>query len=217
MSADAIISGSLNLIGSNPKYKVNGVEIATGGGGSPTGAAGGDLGGNYPNPSVERVKGVAVSGTPASGRVLKCTSSTTASWQDEGKAIDYTANIKTAVNNSWVDLFEIHLSNGDTAAGNIILSARGGNSDNTNLAVQSDNVIFTALRRKSDGSFEFDSYGMNPVQVVSDGSLTVFYELYLSGSSLRFRAKAESSLPNMTWTFRYRVFALTPVSISHIS
>jgi hypothetical protein len=48
--------------------------------GAPTGAAGGDLGGTYPSPSVAKILGVALSGTPAAGQVLIATNSTAAAW-----------------------------------------------------------------------------------------------------------------------------------------
>lgn len=46
------------------------------------GAAGGDLAGSYPNPSVIRVRGIAVSGVaPSTGQVLTATSPSAAAWQ----------------------------------------------------------------------------------------------------------------------------------------
>ncbi len=69
------IGSDTYVLTSNGTHPVWAAAVAT-----PTGDAGGDLSGTYPDPTINSIQGVVISGTPAAGNGLYATGTDTAAW-----------------------------------------------------------------------------------------------------------------------------------------
>ena len=116
-----VVAGTHTLTSNNVGFDAGGA----------TGAAGGDLSGSYPNPTVAKISGISISGTPSSGQILIASSSSAASWQTSGASLtlDSTATDIQALGNQAVgatgkaaDAGHIHPAPSLTPQGNGLLA-----------------------------------------------------------------------------------------------
>ena len=114
------------IITIDAKGRVSALSSATITGVAPGGTASGDLSGSYPGPTVAKVNGVSVTGTPSANQVIVATGSSAASWNAVPSPVEVTDGTHTVTAVTEIDFTSgATVSSGGTGIANVAVSGGG--------------------------------------------------------------------------------------------
>lgn len=187
-SAEVLLAGELGVETDTLKVKVGDGTTAWGSLAylvptalAPSGTASGDLSGSFPNPTVAKVNGVTVTGTPAAGQLLRATSTTAAAWSSVATIppVTLTYGATTNTDASQGSLFRVTLT-GDTT-----LAAPTNPVDGQRVVWEltaSGGARTVTLATGAAGAFKFGT-SITALGVVASGTTTFLGALYRTSST----------------------------------